>query len=780
MLYRVCEALGREHPAMQEGRIVRLGRVVDDKLKEYDEYVTVDGIIKRLSSDLEAEKRRLESEIVQIDVRTEPARRVLAKFEALDEAEEYVLMEQENVKRLVDAREACRKDLGLNAASRERLDKELQRRRSAIFVFFRRSEEEIEADIRRNEAVREQIETAVIELEHRHAQACRRLDQARQTRDARRGDVAGEDSQSARAIVDEANSKREHLVAKLNEVKSKIEALRESILKEARIVGATCTRTYLSQKDIGQVDMVIIDEASMVILPVAWFSAGLACERVVISGDFRQIPPIVPTEQKAIFEALGHDAFTATGMTDLKNPHLLMLETQYRMRPEICELISKPMYEGRLVTSPEPSSKIGVAPPEPFEKTLTIIDTSALSPFETQNAFKSRFNLLHALLARNLAWHFRRNGVIEDNHDLGICTPYAAQARLIGKLLEEDDLANLVQAGTVHRFQGDERRIVLLEIPESEGGFWALGRFVQGDPPKHEGARLINVAVSRAQKHLVVLANLTYLDEKLPSNALLRSILHKMQEQGRVVPGEELLELRPIEKDLAGLIGQVSLDGIAENTGIFDEDEFERGLAHDIQSAKESVVLFSGYITPARVAKLGDLLRSKTSEGVEVRCVTRPPNQNGGIPPSQGQEAVGMLEAVGAVVDFRAKIHQKVCLIDNEIVWWGSLNALSHMGHADEIMTRVINAGFAQQVAAFMSKRPISAGRAQLTVAKRENPYCDVCKAHSVLKEGRFGPYFECEKRCGWKRSMKQEMRQARSHETNLPEERPIMSDLWC
>ena len=35
----------------------------------------------------------------------------------------------------------------------------------------------------------------------------------------------------------------------------------------------------------------------------------------------------------------------------------------------------------------------------PYDGALTIIDTSDLWPFESVNAFKSRFNLMHALLA---------------------------------------------------------------------------------------------------------------------------------------------------------------------------------------------------------------------------------------------------------------------------------------------------------------------------------------------------------------------------------------------
>jgi superfamily I DNA and/or RNA helicase len=205
----------------------------------------------------------------------------------------------------------------LAAARRGELTAELQRRRTAIFGFFHRSEEAIQADIQRHATERETIETRVRDLKERYSAARSRFEQAQRRRDDRRSEVAGKNRAGAQAIVAEAEEKRDRLVGELREVEAKIAALRDSVLRNARIVGETCTKTYLSQKEIGQADLVIIDEASMVILPVAWFSAGLARERVVISGVFRQIPPIVTTEQEAIFEVLGHDPFTATGLTDL-------------------------------------------------------------------------------------------------------------------------------------------------------------------------------------------------------------------------------------------------------------------------------------------------------------------------------------------------------------------------------------------------------------------------------------------------------------------------------
>ena len=136
----------------------------------------------------------------------------------------------------------------------------------------------------------------------------------------------------------------------------------------------------------------------------------------------------------------------------------------------------------------------------------------------------------------------------------------------------------------------------------------------------------MNVAVSRARCRLFIMANLTYLDKELPSKSLLRSILFDMQERGHVVPGAEVLKLRPFKSDLSGLIDQMPFEQITETLGIFEEDTFERAIEHDISVAKESVVIFSGYVTPSRVGKLGDLFRRKVEDGVRIRCVTRPPH----------------------------------------------------------------------------------------------------------------------------------------------------------
>ncbi len=261
----------------------------------------------------------------------------------------------------------------------------------------------------------------------------------------------------------------------------------------------------------------------------------------------------------------------------------------------------------------------------------------------------------------------------------------------------------------------------------------------------------MNVAISRAKNHLIVVANLTHLDRLLPSASLLRGVLYDIQEKGTVVHGSDLLALRPIERDLEGLLGRVKLDVDAETLGIFNHSAFDPAFEDDVRAAKESVVIFSGFVTPSRVSKLGDLLRAKVANGVKVRCVTRPPHRNGSMDRASSKEALDYLEGIGCVVDCRARIHEKVVLIDNKIVWHGSLNVLSHTHLTDESMTRLVNSGFAEAVAANIAKKRVSGSTAVKFVAGAENPRCGRCGARTVYDDGRYGPYFYCEDSCGWK-----------------------------
>lgn len=767
VLLKLCKRLGTGHPALDEGRILRLGQITNNDLKEYDRYVTAEGVLERRSAELKRRQGEIETEIAGIDARLRPIQRLLGVFTEIDAAEE-------NLQRLrTEVEEAAaegKRAIAARTRAKEHLEgykDELARaeQAGAIRRAFLRSEERIKADI---------VETQ-LECDRQSARASQlkaQFDAARARRDAQEAEIArlkavveGRDRKTLERDKATLDAQRDPLVTELQDIARKLADLEAEILRSARIVGTTVAKCYLRAKDVGRFDFVVVDEASMVLLPALYFAVGLSTERVIISGDFRQLSPIVPTKQQAIFDEIGRDVFATAEIGEDDNPRCVRLNVQYRMAEPICRLISRPMYTGRLIVAPDREPPEGPAAPSPVNGQLTIVDTSRLWPFESRNLFGSRFNLLSALLVRNLAIYLRETGFVKRTSDLGICTPYAAQAKILQGLMGDHGLADFVSAGTVHRYQGDQKRMIVLDIPDSIGGNFGIGLFTQGLPPDHAGARLINVAVSRAQEHLVIFANLTYLEDRLPSTALLRHILFEMQEEGRIVEAHDILAMRPVDQDLKRLLGITEIEFDTDKLGLFDSKAFSPACLSDMARARKSIVVFSGFVTPERVAQYGELFRAKRAEGVAVRCITRPPRFNGSMPQSATRLALDALEAAGAVVDCRRDIHEKVVLIDNQIVWSGSLNALSHTARTDEFMSRAESPLYAEQVAAFLSKRPgIAPGAAAASVAEPENPRCPKCGGRTYYADGRYGPYFRCESEdeCDWNQSARQNQRRAK------------------
>jgi phosphatidylserine/phosphatidylglycerophosphate/cardiolipin synthase-like enzyme len=190
-------------------------------------------------------------------------------------------------------------------------------------------------------------------------------------------------------------------------------------------------------------------------------------------------------------------------------------------------------------------------------------------------------------------------------------------------------------------------------------------------------------------------------------------------------------------------------------TGLFGGRDFAKLCRIDMENAKKSIVVFSGFITQERAAQMGDLFRQKIAQGVKVRCVTRPPNRNGTIPEKQGRTSLAALEALGVAIDLRNDIHEKVVLIDNMIAWFGSLNPLSHTPRTSELMARVDNAGVASHIASILSVRRRSAEELERGVfAEPENPRCEECSGWSVLIRGKYGPFFACGNGCEWKQNV--------------------------
>lgn len=761
VLLKFCDDPSQSAAALDQGHVLRLGKIELDKLRDrYEEKITVDGVVARKSEALLARKKQIESELLRLEREVASAAKTLIFFNQLDQSELMLRSAQRDLSSNQQIFSTASEDLQKLHTTLKTYEDELAKWSSAgaFHRLLLRKEDLITQDLlstkSRLEKSLENLENVRSFVESSKDRVNNHETQVSQLKHL----VQGQDREILQAAVSVNENQREPLRSELAALNRAIDQLKETVLKEARIVGATVTRTFLRPEDFRGFDTIIIDEASMIPLPAVFHAAGMSKRSVIIAGDFLQLPPIIQTSEKEIHDLLSHDAFEVSGISarikqSSKVGNLVALKSQYRMEKDICQYVSKFFYQrfNNELTSPRPPED----PPEllePFNQTITLIDTSRIYPFTTRNFFGSRFNLMHALAVRNAVMSIRDSGCLLDNKGLGrigICSPYAAQAKLLRKILSSNNLGKDIRASTAHGFQGDERSIIVLDLvdsfPERNAGV-----FLQAEEVFEQGAKLLNVAISRAKHAIIVLANLTFLDAKLPGGSILRGILNDMQKNGRILDVRDVLALRPILDDLRRFSGDLNLDTEALRTGLFSGKDFESLCRQDLAHAEKSIVIFSGFITLNRTAVLGDLFRERIARGVKIRCVTRPPFGNGTISEEETKEALDLLEGLGVTVDLRNSIHEKAVVIDGKMAWFGSLNPLSHTSKTSEIMARVEDEGFASSLVEFLATRRGASDTSDPHRTAAENPRCEKCNSRSVLCNGRFGLFFRCES-CDWK-----------------------------
>lgn len=336
----------------------------------------------------------------------------------------------------------------------------------------------------------------------------------------------------------------------LREVRSELKEEEVRIIREARVLG--CTLAMAATDPViyqGHYNAVLLDEASMAYLPQVFFAASLAAEKLVVSGDFRQLAPVALAGTEAVERWLKRDIFEQTGIAPAfaagKLPEIAILRLQRRMHPAIAGFVNDFVYGGLLYNAPETAGRAALAAAAPCPgAALVLVDLSDLPAFCYRSG-SSRFNPFSAFFALTLAREIRQNGLT-----VGLLAPYAAQARLLGALVTallgvagaRSEAAGLV-AATIHRFQGAEQDAVVLDLVDAfpQRGPGGLLTRRQGDA----GRRLLNVAVTRARGKLFVLAHRVFLENRLPGDAPARQLFRFIEQNGCVVKGAELLAALP-------------------------------------------------------------------------------------------------------------------------------------------------------------------------------------------------------------------------------------------
>ncbi|WP_420634045.1 DEAD/DEAH box helicase [Candidatus Palauibacter sp.] len=304
----------------------------------------------------------------------------------------------------------------------------------------------------------------------------------------------------------------------------------ERVLEEADVILTTFARLSI-RDELRELrfESLLIDEASTAPLPYVALAASRVAGPAIAVGDFQQLPPVVSSTTPTAERWLRTDLFREVGVVDdqrssgLPSPNdglCAMLDLQYRMAPDIRELVSEFFYGGRLRDAPEIAERVMK------ERSVTVLDTSGLDP-RVERADGSRRNPVHAEVVADFLAQAARDGFGE----IAVVSPYRAQTRHLRDLVRRR-LGRAAPAGlevsTIHRFQGREKRLVVIDTVDAPPGrSWFLDERRNRDFP-----RLLNVALSRAQERLVIVATISGLRRTLPPEAVLNRLLAHLEQSG--------------------------------------------------------------------------------------------------------------------------------------------------------------------------------------------------------------------------------------------------------
>lgn len=296
----------------------------------------------------------------------------------------------------------------------------------------------------------------------------------------------------------------------------KLEEFDEIFANKASIIAATCigiaSRNVVNDMNF---DWVIVDEAARA-TPLELLVPIIRGKKIVLVGDHKQLPPVVNMKiekiklkekgikqsdlEKSLFQQLFED------LDSINSKARIILNSQYRMHPEISKLIGEIFY---------PSIEINSMVKEEnrnhylnwWPYCIKWIDTSKLENNKEQEELLSKKNNCEADIIlkylQKIEEQYRK--IDKSGITISVISGYDAQKGLLKNLIKPNDKNRWkkveISVDNVDAFQGSETDIVIYSLVRSNDKY-EIGFL-------HDERRL-NVALSRGRNALLIVGNIEF------------------------------------------------------------------------------------------------------------------------------------------------------------------------------------------------------------------------------------------------------------------------------
>ena len=275
--------------------------------------------------------------------------------------------------------------------------------------------------------------------------------------------------------------------------------VRQAVIDGAHVLCATLSGSGHDMLRNLQLDFetVIVDEAAQAVELSCFIPLKYGCSKCIMVGDPKQLPPTVLSRDAARFQ-YEQSLFVRMQANSPDNVHLL--DTQYRMHPDISAFPSRAFYDGRLLDGP---GMAGLRQKpwhvDPLLSSYRFFDVQGMS----QSAPKghSLVNLAEIDIALKL---FQRLTSCAKGYSfqrkIGIITPYKSQLGMLRdrfKAKYGEGIIDTIEFNTTDAFQGRESEVIIFScVRASNTGIGFLSDI-----------RRMNVGITRAKSSLWVLGN---------------------------------------------------------------------------------------------------------------------------------------------------------------------------------------------------------------------------------------------------------------------------------
>jgi senataxin len=311
-------------------------------------------------------------------------------------------------------------------------------------------------------------------------------------------DVARRRKTQLTSLLEQAMDK-EKSMGRLAELERK--KAQQEVLDGANIICATLSGSGhdMFQNLNIEFETVVVDEAAQCVEMSALIPLKYGCAKCVLVGDPKQLPPTVFSREAARF-SYEQSLFVRMQINHPGDIHLL--DTQYRMHPEISVFPSNAFYDGRLLDGPDMAS-LRVRPwhSQPLLGPYRFFDVQG-----QHSAARKGHSLINVAEIDVAVQIFEKlKSVCSSSYKLkgkiGIITPYKSQLQELKLRFQNrygPEILEAIEFNTTDAFQGRESEIIIFSC-------------VRASPAGNVGflqdIRRMNVGLTRAKSSLWVLGN---------------------------------------------------------------------------------------------------------------------------------------------------------------------------------------------------------------------------------------------------------------------------------